>query len=107
MPLIVALWTAFVAIVPGLVTRVLIAAGVSLATYGGVTALLDGTLDTVVGSMNGVGTLAKSLIGVCQVDKAVTVIFSALVTRMTFAGLTASGALKKVLWRPNQQGELF
>lgn len=97
-PLAVGIWAAFSAIAVPLVVRILIALGIGSVTYVGIKALFDSLLANVQSQFAGFPTEVLDVIAVMRVDDAVTVLFSAIVVRLAFAGLTAAGAIQRVKW---------
>jgi hypothetical protein len=98
-PLVTALWTAFVAIAVPLAVRVLGALGLGVATYTGVKALIDWALDFVKSNINALGADLLVYVAVFNVDRFFTIVFSAMVVRLVFVGLTSAGAITKMQWR--------
>jgi hypothetical protein len=99
MPLILALWTAFAAIAVPLVIRVLTAIGIGVATYAGVHELFDWALGLVQSNINSLGADVLQYVAVFRVDQFMTIVFSAMVTRLVFTGMNAAGAITKMQWR--------
>lgn len=97
MPFITALFAGLVSLLPQLVWKVLGAVGIGLVTYQGAKAALDVLKASVVSQIGGMSADVLNLIALLQVDKAITVLFSAIVVRWTFAGMkAATGAITKV-----------
>ncbi len=98
MPFLIALWAGFVAILPQLAIRAAVALGVGAVSYVGFGALVDVALDQVQTNLAALPEQAIQLMSVMQIDKCITVIFSAFTIKLTMMGLTAGGALKKIYW---------
>ena len=92
-----ALAGALIQIVGTLVGKVLISLGVGYVTYSGVQASLTYVKGQALGSLTSIGGVAVQLMGVLNLDQALNLIFSALLMRLTFDGLsTATGAMKSM-----------
>jgi len=81
-----------------LVGRVLIALGIGFVTYTGLASLIQATQSSITSSINGVDPAVLQLLGVLEVDTAITMIFSAYAARMVLLGLT-SGSLKRMVFK--------
>lgn len=79
-----------------LVGRVLISLGISYLSYKGLDAMVTAAKDQFFQSLGGVSGTTVGLLGVLKVDVCVNMICSALVGRLTLAGMT-SGAVKKMV----------
>lgn len=100
MPFITAMWASFAAIVGQLGVKALTAIGFGVLTYNGVKPLLDDVLVMVQSEVSGLSADAISLLAICRIDDAVTVIFSAYVARLTLMGMNAAGALRRFGAKP-------
>jgi hypothetical protein len=98
MPVILAWLAALVPIVKPLVIRVLTSLGLGVATYSGIALLLDQLRDLVVANINASGATILQYIAVFNVDRAITIIFSACTVRLVFMGMNASGAMTRMTW---------
>jgi hypothetical protein len=98
-PLVTALWSAFVAIAVPLAVRVLGALGLGVATYTGIKVLIDWALDFVKTNINALGGDVLVYVAVFNVDRFMTIVFSAMLVRLVFVGLTSAGAITKMQWR--------
>jgi hypothetical protein len=78
-----------------LVGRVLLALGVGFITYKGIDVGISSIKDSVVSAMTGLSADAVGLLGYLYVDKAFSVIFSAVVTALAMR--TAAGSVKKMV----------
>jgi hypothetical protein len=79
-----------------LVGRVLIALGVSFATFTGVSLLFSSLLTDVQSSMNSLPADALAFLAYMWVDKAITLIFSAFTAALTLK-LGASGTVTRMI----------
>ncbi len=79
-----------------LVGKVLLSLGISYLSYKGLDAMVVAGKAQFMQSMGGLGATTVGLLGIMKVDVAVNMICSAIVGRLTLAGLT-SGALKKMV----------
>lgn len=80
-----------------IVGRVLLALGISYVSYKGLDGLIDGAKQNFFSSLAGLDPTTVQLLGAMKVGQCVTMICSALVGRLTLAGLTSSGLRKMVL----------
>lgn len=94
---ITALFAGLVSLLPQLVWKVLGAIGIGTVTYLSVRSLLDTILAQVEANIGGMSSDVIGMLGVLQVDKAIMVLFSAIVVRWTFAGMkAATGSVTKI-----------
>jgi hypothetical protein len=75
------------------VGRVLIYLGITALVFTGVDAGVAGVQSTVQTAVNGLPAQALAVITALRVDKIISVLFSAVVTKLTFKGL-ASGVVR-------------
>jgi len=87
--------------------RILVALGIGAVTYVGFGALVTAGLNHVVAHWQALPASMVSILALGRFDDAVSVILSACATRLALMGLDAAGALRKVLWRPGQQGSVL
>jgi len=78
-----------------LVGRVLIALGVGFVTYKGIDLGIGALKTSVIDSVKGLPADALGLVGFLWIDKALTVIFSAVVVALSMR--TVGGSLKKMV----------
>lgn len=83
----------FLSIVGSLFQRVLLAAGVGLVTYVGVDASLQFFKTNAVSALQGLPQTIVGILSLMQVGSCVSMVFSAMVMRLTLQGLT-SGTMK-------------
>lgn len=83
------------AIVVPLVIKVMVGLGVGFITYTGVTLILDQALSFVIGQFSDLPGTVAQLLAMANVDRYVTMIFSAYSARLVLSGLNASGALTR------------
>lgn len=79
-----------------LVGHVLIALGISYFSYKGLDLMLVAAKTQFFGTVGGLGSTVVGLMGLCKLDVCVNMLVSAVLARLTLAGLT-SGALKKMV----------
>lgn len=79
-----------------MVGRVLIALGLGFVAYQGVGLALDSFKTLVVDSLNGMPAQVLQVLGLLQVDRAVNILSSAVLVRMTINGLM-SGTIRKLV----------
>lgn len=82
-----------------LVIRVLAALGLGFAAYSGISVLLDELLDMVQGNINALGSQVLQYVAVFNVDRFMTMVFSAFVIRLVFMGMSSAGVISRMQWR--------
>lgn len=99
MPAIVAvLWGAFYSMIGTLVGRVLFSLGMGYVTYSGFDYMLNAIKNQVISSFSGAGPVILGILYHAQVDKCVSIIFSAILIRLTLAGVNkANGSMSKLV----------
>ena len=98
MPAFIAiLWGALVSLTGSLVGRVLIALGLSVVTYTGVSASLDFLKAQAIASMGAAGAQVLGMLGYMKVGECISIVFSAMLTRQISQGLTSDTVKKWVL----------
>lgn len=102
MPLPIAgvIWAVFTFLIIPLVIRILYVLGVGFVTYTGVGALLGMIGDLFQSNLGVVPGELLQVIGLLNIDRAFTVIMSAVTIRATMRGLQAAGALPTINWNP-------
>lgn len=80
-----------------LVGRVVIALGIGFVTYTGITISITAMRDSVIASMQGLPADAVSLASYLWIDKALTVLFSAVTISLTMK--LTEGAVKKMVFK--------
>jgi hypothetical protein len=93
--LVAALVGGFAAAMASFVGRALIALGVGFVTYKGIDLALGAIKSQVVDSMTGMPADMAGLIGFLWIDKALSVIFSAVVVALSMR--LAGGSLKRAV----------
>lgn len=91
---VAALIGALVSAAGSLIGRILIALGIGVVSYTGVSALLSSLRSEVQGYITGMPADILPILGALKLDVAVSIIFSAIAARFALQGLT-SGAVKK------------
>ena len=66
--------------------------------YTGFTILFDWIRDNVFNNLLGLDPFLMQVLGMLQIDAAISILFSAFVVRMLMSGLTG-GAITKSFWR--------
>ena len=79
-----------------LVGHVLIALGISYVSYKGIDAVIGASKAEFYSSLGALSQTTVGLLGVLKVDVCVNMVCSALIGRLTFAGMT-SGAVKRMV----------
>ena len=90
-----ALIGAFAGAMGTLAGRVIIALGFGFVSYKGIDLAIGSLKDQVVSSMNGIGGDALNLAGYLWLDKALSVIFSAVAVALSMRAL--NGTIKKMV----------
>lgn len=81
-----------------IVGRILISLGVGFVTYQGITATIDYVKSVIVSNLGGLPADVVGIASVCQLDTAVSIIFSAIAVRFVIQGLT-SGTMKRMVFK--------
>lgn len=89
------LWGALATAMASLVWRAVIALGIGFVTYTGSMVLVNAMESAVTSSFSGMGATAVNFLAFMWVDKAITVIFSAVVTSLAVRGI--SGSIKRAV----------
>lgn len=99
MPAIIAvLWGAFYSMIGTLVGRVLFSLGMGYVTYSGFDYMLNSIKNQVVGYFSGAGQDILGVLYHAQFDKCISIIFSAILIRLTLAGVNkANGTMSKLV----------
>lgn len=101
MPFVTALLTGLATLLGPMLLNFLFSLGVGFITYVGIKALVDAALAQVVALVGGMSAEVVTLLAVMNVDKAITIIFSALAVRLTLMGMNAAGNMSRFkLTRP-------
>ncbi|HEY9024435.1 MAG TPA: DUF2523 domain-containing protein [Burkholderiaceae bacterium] len=90
---VAALWGALIQIVGTLVGRALISAGIGVIAYKGIDMSIAFAKTQFFNAANGLPSVSIQVLGLMQIDTAVAMLFSALVMRLTFKGMS-SGVMK-------------
>jgi len=77
--------------------RVLVSLGFAAITYTGLSATLDWLKDQAITAMQGLPADVVSMMGYMKVGVAISIIASALATRMLLEGLSAGGSISKLV----------
>lgn len=76
--------------------RAMIALGVGIVAYSGLTVLLNSIKAQVQASISGIGADLLPVVGALQLDTATSILFSALAARLVIRGLTG-GTIKRLV----------
>lgn len=84
--------------IPAIVGRVLLALGVGYAAFTGINTALDWLKAEAIASLQGAPANVAIIMSLLKVDRALSVIFSAVAIRLTIKGLSsaAGGTIKRV-----------
>ncbi len=95
MPVIAAIiWGAFLRVIGSAVGQVLIALGIGLVTYGGVSVSLDFMKNSAASALQSLPPQLGGLFGLMKVGECISIISSAVVMKFTLMGLK-NGAMSK------------
>lgn len=83
-----------VSIVP-LVVKVLAGLGFGFAVYTGITATFDAAYDYIVNQFDALPLEVLAILGIANIDKYITMIFSAHAVRLLLSGVNSSGVLTR------------
>lgn len=86
------------AFVYAILGKVLIGLGVTVLSYVGIGALMDVVITNIQSQLGGLPADMAAILTIARVDDAISVVLSACVARMTLAGLTEGGALRRITW---------
>lgn len=92
---VAAIWTALLALIPTIVGRVLLSAGIGYATYSGLDIVANAGRVALFSGISGFGGVVVALAGVFQIGTAVNILISAYLARLAFNGLV-NGSLTKI-----------
>lgn len=81
-----------------IVGRILISLGIGFAVYSGISTTLDYVKSTITSNLSGLPADVVAIASVTQIDTAVSIIFSAIVVRLTIQGLT-SGSMRRMVFK--------
>lgn len=95
--LIPALVGALATFIASAVGRVILALGISYVTYSGITAGLNVLKTMMISQVSGLPSDVVNLVGFVGLDKALTIIFSAFVFRVSLR--LVNGAIKKAIFK--------
>jgi hypothetical protein len=94
---IVALWGALIQAVGTLVGKVLISLGIGYVTYSGINALTGWAQDQFLAGMSGLPVMAVGMAHTMKIGVCVSMLLSAVTARLTLAGLSSAGSIKKMV----------
>lgn len=97
LPVATAMGAVIATIIVPLVVKLFLAFGVGFATYTGVQLLLDTILTEIQAQWASAGfDTVRNLLAYMNVDRAITMLLSAVTIRATLRGLQAGGDLKRL-----------
>lgn len=96
LPLVAAAIAGLAAVAGQLVMKALVGLGVGAVSYVGITALMDALVLDVQNALFSLSPDVLALIGVFNVDRVLSLIFSAIAARIALAGVNAvAGGLRR------------
>lgn len=100
MPAILAFFRVFLssAVLVPLVQRLAAAIGIAAVSYAGFHVLLNAVVAHIQTQVGALPANVLAILAVANVWKAISVVLSALTTRMVVKGVTESGMLKRITW---------
>ena len=87
--------------------RAAIVLGLTAVSFLGFNGLWQAARTWVISSWGQLPGDLLTILHIASFDRAISLILSAYAARLAMMGLTSAGVLKKVLWKPGQQGSLF
>jgi hypothetical protein len=94
MPLLAALFSFLLTLVPALVAKILLATGIGVVSYVGIQALLSNLTAVVLSNAGSVTADMAGILGMLRMDVCISMVLSALSIRIALQ--TANGVLSKV-----------
>jgi len=91
-----ALLGGFISSAASIAGRVLISIGFGIVAYTGITVALDALKDQAMANLSAVPADIIGIMGLLKVDVSLSIIFSAIATRLLIMGLT-SGVIKRMI----------
>ncbi|MFB0826508.1 DUF2523 domain-containing protein [Chromobacterium violaceum] len=99
MPVLIAIVAAVITtLLTNLISRIIGAIGFGMISYAGANALLGYFKSIIQSSIGGLTSAIFSLMGMAGFGQAMSILFSALVIRMTLAGMDAAGSMIQSKW---------
>ncbi len=98
MPFLGALGGMLLGLVGGFIGRALAALGIAFITYYGVYEALDFIQNEVRSSISSLPADMVSILGLLQVGKALTILFSCMFANMLMNGITGGSSIKKMVF---------
>ena len=93
--LIAAMWTAFLALIPTIVGRVLLALGLGYVSYRGLDGAFTVAKETLFSNLSGFSAVTLQLAGVLEIGSAINIIASSYLAKLAVDGLI-NGVIKKL-----------
>ena len=79
-------------------SRVLVALGISALTYTGMTLAASAISAHIASNLSGLSGFALAFLELCKVPQAINLIWSAMMAKLALSGLTSAGKLTRVFW---------
>ena len=98
MPFLGSLGGLLIGLVGGLVGRVLASLGIAFISYYGVSEALDFLKNLVAQNLHNLPPDVLAILGVLQVGRALTILFSCMFANMVMNGITGGASLKKMIF---------
>ncbi|UTH73573.1 DUF2523 domain-containing protein [Chromobacterium sp. IIBBL 290-4] len=99
MPVLIAICAAVVTtLLTNIISRIVGAIGFGMVSYAGANALLSGFKSLISSYVGGLPSAIFALLGMAGFGQAISILFSALVIRMTLAGMDAAGSMIQSKW---------
>lgn len=98
MPVVIAaLWGAFYSMIGTIVGRVLFSLGMGYVTFSGIDFMFEKIKNQIVSSFEGAGPVILGVLYHAKIDQCISIIFSALLIKMTLAGMNkANGTFSSI-----------
>jgi hypothetical protein len=81
-----------------LLQRIFFTLGLAAITYTGVNILMDNVKDQLIAAWSAQGADVIAVLSLANLDRALSVVVSALIAKLVMAGLDAAGSLRKIYW---------
>lgn len=81
--------------------RVLVGLGAATVAYVGLMLLIGSVGDAILTNVTELPAAVVIILHKMGVDRAISILLSAYIAKMTLAGLTASGVLRRITWASN------
>lgn len=95
---IAAMWTAFLALLPTVVGRVLLALGIGYLSYRGINEAFTIARETLFQNLTGLSAVTLQLAGVLQIGTAINILTSSYLAKLAVAGII-NGVVTKMVFK--------